>query len=244
MEGVFTRDLGPSLGLPSTEGLHARQHSQLQFVVQPSVPLTVKSPVGPSGEVARTPTLPSASYGLQSLAATNSLLRYLDPGTHLAVSIPLVPQLKLRRWFDFKVASDFSFGRRGRPKVRAHAFAFTGHVALMRKLSRIISNLCSCPVLSETLTCSNTACPADCVTTSWTAWSTCAHTCGSASSSRSRAVSTPAVGSGSCAAFLTETTTCMAAVSSCAVDCVLTAWSAWGTCSASCSEGSKVPSRG
>ena len=123
-----------------------------------------------------------------------------------------------------------------------------GHLSLIARLMRwhlaCFPCACRCPVLSENLTCSNTACPADCITTSWTAWTACPQTCGSASSSRSRAVSKPAAGSGSCTSALSETTTCMAAISSCAVDCVLTAWSAWGTCSASCGDGSKVPSRG
>jgi len=71
--------------------------------------------------------------------------------TLIAVAIPLFSQLQLRRWLDFKVASDFSFGRRGWPKVRAHAFTFTGHVAFMRKWFRASFPICAAAQCSPRL---------------------------------------------------------------------------------------------
>jgi hypothetical protein len=55
-----------------------------------------------------------------------------------------------------------------------------------------------CPLLAEERVCKDDPCPLNCVTSTWTSWSTCTKTCATGAQSRSRSIVTPAAHGGSC----------------------------------------------
>ena len=95
----------------------------------------------------------------------------------------------------------------------------------------------ACPYLEETRSCSHGACPIHCVTSTFGAWSTCTKSCGNGAQSRSRSVTTVTAHGGYVCPYLEETRGCNAAA--CAVDCVVTEYTAWSTCTLSCNAGTQ-----
>jgi len=82
--------------------------------------------------------------------------------------------------------------------------------------------------------CSDQTCPIDCTVTSWTNWTDCSKECGTGQKTRYRAIDTPAYYGGvmgDCA-NLTQQQDCN--VNYCPQDCVVSEWSAWGSCDKSC----------
>ena len=75
----------------------------------------------------------------------------------------------------------------------------------------------------------------DCHVSDWTAWGTCSTTCGGGLSEKSRIVLQQASGKGSCNYALKETRAC--ATERCVIDCAVSAWAAWASCSATCGTG-------
>ena len=98
----------------------------------------------------------------------------------------------------------------------------------------------ACPHSSETRTCNNAACAADCTIAAWSAWSVCTASCGTGSQLRSRPLEQPRFGGKACP-HASETRACNSHV--CAVDCSVGAWAAWSTCTKSCGTGSQRRSR-
>jgi hypothetical protein len=99
----------------------------------------------------------------------------------------------------------------------------------------------ACPVLTETRACNENPCPIDCVVSDWSAWSTCTATCGGGVQTRTRTVITPAQNGGAACPVLTETRACNE--NPCPIDCVVSDWSAWGTCTATCGGGVQTRTR-
>eukprot|EP00042_Codosiga_hollandica_P033244 m.219986 g.219986 ORF g.219986 m.219986 type:complete len:216 (+) comp54142_c0_seq13:800-1447(+) len=102
-----------------------------------------------------------------------------------------------------------------------------------------------CGPLSLTRRCHLT--PVDCVVTEWTAWSTCAGSCGYSSQSRTRSVTTPASNGGTaCPAEgdLSQTQPCNQFQRP--VDCVLSEWTEWSDdpCTRSCGGGTQIRYKG
>lgn len=84
-------------------------------------------------------------------------------------------------------------------------------------------------------------CPAACEVSAWGAWGGCSATCGGGKAARTRHVTRAAVNGGECAAWLTERRAC--GTVPCEEDCELSAWGAWGACSASCGDGRATRAR-
>ena len=103
----------------------------------------------------------------------------------------------------------------------------------------------SCPTTtSETQDCNMDTCPepdpVDCELGDWSEWSTCDAECDGGSQSRYRSVLVEPVFGGSSCEDLYEEQQCNVAACNQPVDCVMTDWSNWSTCSAECDGGSQV----
>lgn len=98
-----------------------------------------------------------------------------------------------------------------------------------------------CDFNKKTQNCNEGPCPIHCEVSSFTAWTRCSKTCGSGAQSRTRTVTTHAKHGGYVCPALAETQSCND--DACAVDCKVSAFSAWGTCSKTCGTGSQSRSR-
>jgi hypothetical protein len=81
----------------------------------------------------------------------------------------------------------------------------------------------------------------DCQVSPWTAYTPCSVSCGVGSASRSRTVTEPAKYGGRCTTALLSIARC--APGDCPVDCVLSEWSNYGTCSTTCGGGLQTRTR-
>eukprot|EP01128_Nolandella_sp_AFSM9_P000118 TRINITY_DN1019_c0_g2_i1.p1 TRINITY_DN1019_c0_g2~~TRINITY_DN1019_c0_g2_i1.p1 ORF type:complete len:835 (-),score=95.18 TRINITY_DN1019_c0_g2_i1:2-2281(-) len=82
---------------------------------------------------------------------------------------------------------------------------------------------------------------ADCVLSEWSQWTICTEECGGGERSRTRTVLEEETGDGVCIDVLLQTDSCNPQV--CDVDCVVTDWGQWGSCSASCDGGNQTRTR-
>ena len=99
----------------------------------------------------------------------------------------------------------------------------------------------SCDVNQESTSCKDNNCPIHCVMNPWSSWSACTKTCGGGSQTHTRTVKIAPVNGGTQCPFTTETQACNSRP--CMVDCQLSAWGSWSSCSASCGTGSHHRSR-
>ncbi len=95
----------------------------------------------------------------------------------------------------------------------------------------------ACPTdVSNTRICNTEVCPSGCIMSEWSNWSTCSATCGGGTQTQTRTVVHPAIGNGTaCPTDLSRNQVCN--TQACPVDCVVSAWSSNGTCSAACGGG-------
>jgi complement component 6 len=98
-----------------------------------------------------------------------------------------------------------------------------------------------CGALGETEACNEGPCPVHCATSAWSAFTACTKTCGGGTKSRSRSITTDPLHGGYVCPFLSETNTCN--TDPCPVDCVVSAWVAFGSCTVSCGGGAQTRSR-
>jgi hypothetical protein len=99
----------------------------------------------------------------------------------------------------------------------------------------------TCPNLEDTRDCNVHHCPVHCITESWTDYSTCTKTCGGGEQTRSRGVIVEENHGGDGCGDLLQTRSCNQ--HSCSVDCVVSDFSHWSACSATCGGGSQLRSR-
>jgi hypothetical protein len=98
-----------------------------------------------------------------------------------------------------------------------------------------------CGSLSESRACNEQPCPIDCVVSDWSEWSTCTATCGGGMQTRTRTVLVPAQFGGAACGSLSESRACNE--QPCPVNCVVSAWSEWSSCSAACGGGTRTRTR-
>ena len=101
-----------------------------------------------------------------------------------------------------------------------------------------------CPKLTDISLCYNSSeCPIDSVVSNWSEWTACSTTCGIGSQSRTRTVIVNPAFGGIPIPILEQDTSCNA-TSGCPVDCVVSDWSIFSTCSQTCGGGTHVHTRG
>jgi len=106
------------------------------------------------------------------------------------------------------------------------------------ELEKIYKN-CECPVV--TVRPANPL-PIDCVVGDWSSWGTCSAACGGGTQKRTKSVITPSQNGGNVCPLLEESQGCN--TQSCptnepSIDCFVSDWSSWGTCSAACGGGTQ-----
>jgi len=115
----------------------------------------------------------------------------------------------------------------------------------MRKTRSVIAHAeyggAGCPPLEATVACNEEECPVDCVVKEWGGWSSCSAECGGGVVERSRWIETEASHGGEPCEATEEENACN--IQSCDVECELSPWSAWSTCSKACNSGSQRSER-
>lgn len=98
-----------------------------------------------------------------------------------------------------------------------------------------------CPVLEETKTCNTHSCAEDCEVSDWTQWGACNKDCGTGKQTRTRTVSKPAKFGGKACPPLSQSQDCN--TQPCPVDCEVTNWTNWDTCTKECGTGKHTRTR-
>merc|ERR1719399_2780992 len=98
-----------------------------------------------------------------------------------------------------------------------------------------------CGSTNESRACNENPCPVHCVVDDWASWGACSLSCGIGTHSRTRNVTTEPLHNGTVCPHLKETDDCEGF--KCSRDCVVSAWSSWGSCTKSCSGGIRERSR-
>lgn len=135
----------------------------------------------------------------------------------------------------------------GRPHIDAYG-KYTGGGVQSRSrkiLSGAVAGGNACGMTTETKGFCNThECPVDCIVSNWSKWSACTATCGdSATKTRTRQrVRDPAFHGKPCASPLVETVVCTK-LQDCPIDCELTQWTTWTSCTKRCAGGSQERTR-
>jgi len=98
-----------------------------------------------------------------------------------------------------------------------------------------------CGATSEEQACNTDSCAVNCVVGEWAAWGACSASCGGGTSTRTRAIVTPAAYGGTECPPTSEDNACN--TQPCAVNCVMGEWTAFGYCSVTCGGGQQTRTR-
>jgi hypothetical protein len=99
----------------------------------------------------------------------------------------------------------------------------------------------ACPSLTHIDACDAGECPAHCELSPWTPFSDCSERCGGGTKLRFRTILKQPNALGTKCPELVERQPCNTAA--CGVDCVVSAWGSWGSCSKTCGSGLKLRKR-
>lgn len=99
-------------------------------------------------------------------------------------------------------------------------------------------NLVLCPPSSQTQSCNTQSCNVNCVVGSWGNWGSCSKSCGGGTRTRTRSVVTPQSGNGAACPSLSQSQSCN--TQCCTVNCAVSGWSNWGSCSVTCGTGTQA----
>ncbi|CAE7315846.1 Hmcn1 [Symbiodinium pilosum] len=91
---------------------------------------------------------------------------------------------------------------------------------------------------SQTQACGEAACPVDCQVSDWSSWSVCAPYC-HGTQNRSRTIEQPAAFGGEACGPLSEVKAC----ANFCMDCQLSEWNPWSSCTRSCASGLRTRTR-
>eukprot|EP00440_Ansanella_granifera_P067406 gb/GFBE01073112.1/.p1 GENE.gb/GFBE01073112.1/~~gb/GFBE01073112.1/.p1 ORF type:complete len:1141 (+),score=216.96 gb/GFBE01073112.1/:1-3423(+) len=89
--------------------------------------------------------------------------------------------------------------------------------------------------------CATQVCARDCAWSDWSAWAKCSESCGGGVTTRSRLQQPAVAGGKKCEGASRDEEVCM--LRACPKDCVLSDWSSWEPCSASCGNGTTTRHR-
>ncbi|KFG57279.1 sushi domain (scr repeat) domain protein [Toxoplasma gondii RUB] len=110
----------------------------------------------------------------------------------------------------------------------------------MREVRRKESGA-DCPPRRQEAVCNQHICAIDCAVSEWTPWTACSVPCGEGQESRRRHVTTEPEGMGSPCPPLAQDRPCFAGL--CSSECVVSDWSEWSVCTASCGFGTRTRQR-
>ncbi|KFH13639.1 sushi domain (scr repeat) domain-containing protein, partial [Toxoplasma gondii VAND] len=110
----------------------------------------------------------------------------------------------------------------------------------MREVRRKESGA-DCPPRRQEAVCNQHICAIDCAVSEWTPWSACSVPCGEGQESRRRHVTTEPEGMGSPCPPLAQDRPCFAGL--CSSECLVSDWSEWSVCTASCGFGTRTRQR-
>jgi len=99
----------------------------------------------------------------------------------------------------------------------------------------------ACPEIFEQTACNTHGCPVDCVVGAWEPFSACDVTCGTGHQTSTRPVTTAPANGGLACPAVSETVACYRAP--CAIDCVVSTWGSFSTCSTGCGTGEHARTR-
>jgi len=99
----------------------------------------------------------------------------------------------------------------------------------------------ACPATEDTQPCNTQACSVDCAVGAWQPWGDCSKSCGGGTQRRTRPIITQPSGGGHPCPATEDTQPCN--TQSCGVDCGVSEWQNWGSCSKSCGGGMQTRTR-
>jgi hypothetical protein len=103
------------------------------------------------------------------------------------------------------------------------------------------SATCQAQTTSKSQGCTDPPCAVNCTRSGWSAWGDCDKDCGGGKQIRTRAITMPALGAGTCEGNNTETKTCN--TQECPQPCIWSSWSAWSDCDKPCGPGVMIRTR-
>lgn len=99
----------------------------------------------------------------------------------------------------------------------------------------------ACPKLSQTEKCNTQPCPVHCQVSSWGKWTSCSKKCGGGTTNRKRTVITVNKFGGTSCPKVSESKACN--TKHCPVNCVVSPWAGWPSCSKTCGGGAQTTTR-